>query len=270
LGILQGRKKFGLLGTSMIIESVLKLIFAISFVFIGFKVFGAILGVIIGIFSGLLMSIFFNIDILKQKKEKASFDGIYPKGITYFVTTLVILLFFSLDIILAKRFFSPEIAGKYAVVSMIGKMIFFGTMAIGKAMFPLTSENYNNKVNSIKIFKKASFFIGVLCLLAILLYGLFPELIIKILYGTQYLDMAPYLVYSAIIFSLLSFSNLTLTYCLSINAIKKAHYLIAFLIIEIGLFSLFHSNLLEYIFGFIVSSIIIFIGSLFILFKWKN
>ena len=57
---------------------------------------------------------------------------------------LAIVLMYSLDIILAKRFFSAEDAGKYAVISMLGKMIFFGTAAIGKAMFPFTSENYES------------------------------------------------------------------------------------------------------------------------------
>ena len=269
-GILQGRKKFGLLGNNMILESGFKLLFAILFVLIGFKVFGAMIGVIIGFTTGLMFSIYFNRDILKKKSMKVSFKGIYPQSVPYFITMLVIFLVLSLDIILAKRFFSPEIAGKYAVISMLGKMIFFGTIAIGKAMFPLTSEKTDNNESSIELFKKSFVIIASLCTFVVLIYAFFPKLVIGILYGSQYLEMAPYLVYSGIALSFLSLSNIILIYGLSTSKIKNSHYLFSFLIIEVGLFYLFHDNVMEFILGFMVSSIIMFIGSFLIIKNKEN
>jgi O-antigen/teichoic acid export membrane protein len=267
-GILQGRKKFSYLGINMIIESTLKLFFAISLVIFGFKVFGAIIGVLLGIFASLIFGLYFNKDILKKQEEKISFPGIYSQSIPYFVVMVVIFLSFSLDIILAKRFFSPELAGQYSVLSMLGKMIFFGTVAISKAMFPLTSEKQNNNEDSLKLFKRSMLIITFICIWAILIYGFFPELIISILYGNQYIKMAPYLIYSILSLSFLSLSNLVLIYGLSTNKIRKTYYLFIFLILEIILLSLFHHNILEYILAFMVSNIIMFIGSLFFIKKW--
>jgi len=268
-GALQGRKKFVLLGTGMIFEGILKLSFAVIFVLIGFKVFGAIIGLLIGAFAGLIISFYFNRDIFKEKKETVYFNEVYKKSIPYFIVVFIILVILSLDIILAKIFFSAEIVGKYAVLSMLGKIIFFGTIPLGKTMFPLTSEKQDDHKNSMKLFKKSFLMVLVLCLLAILAYAILPKLIIQILYGSDYVDMSKYLVYSAIALSFLSLSNLVLTYGLSTNKIKNAYYLFFFLILDIVLLSLFHSTILQYLIAFMVSNIVMFIGSFFFI-RYKN
>lgn len=260
-GVLQGRKKFSKLGASMILESLLKLFFATSFVFFGFKVFGAIMGVVLGIVSSFIFSLYFNKEVLNSNKEKTKLDGIYIKSIPYFMSMFVVFLFFSLDIILAKRFFSPELSGQYAVLSMLGKMIFFGTTAVSKAMFPFTCEKSENQKDSKEFFRKSFFFLSILSLSAVGFYYFIPELIIKILYGEQYLLVAPLLVYSGLALTFLSLTNLNLNYGLSVNRLRKSYYLSIFIIIEVILLYTYHSNLNEYIIAFMVSSIIMFIGS---------
>jgi O-antigen/teichoic acid export membrane protein len=266
-GVLQGRKHFSKLGISMILESTIKLILAIVFVALGFKVFGAIMGLLLGIFVGLLFAISFNKKILMQKQEKSDFEGIYFQSIAYFIVMFIIFLAFSMDILIAKIFFSPLIAGKYAVVSMLGKMIFLGTMAISKAMFPLTSENNENGTNSFNLFKKSFLLISGICFLSTLIFLFFPKLIIFIFYGKQYIGMAPYLVYSSIAFSFLALSNLNLIYGLSINKMKYSFLLLIPLLIEIFLLFIFNRNLLEFVLTFMFSNIIIFICSLFFIKK---
>src|SRR3989344_2116892 len=75
-GILQGRKKFGALGASMVLESTFKLVFAVSMVLFGMKVFGAILGVVLGGLASFIFTFYFNKEIYNKKEEKASFDGL--------------------------------------------------------------------------------------------------------------------------------------------------------------------------------------------------
>ena len=266
-GVLQGRKKFGFFGGSLIIESLIKISVGFLLVFLGLKVFGAIIGVLIGVLFGILISIYFSRDLFKEKIEKVKFKEIYTQSIPYFFATIVVLLVFSLDIILAKRFFSEELAGKYAVLSMLGKMIYFATISIGKAMFPLTSEKHDNGGDSKKLFRKSMLMILFICFGAVLVYAIMPKFIILVLYGAQYIDMASFLVYSGIAFSFLALSNLMLIYGLSTNKLKKSGFLFVFLLIEITLLSLFHDNILEYILAFMFSNIVMFIGSLFLVKK---
>ena len=266
-GVLQGRKKFGSFGFNLIFEGVLKLMFSILLVAIGLKVFGAIIGVLLGMFLGILLSIYFNRDIIKTKQEQTSFDGIYGKSMPYFMAMIVIYIALSMDIILAKRFFSPEIAGQYAVLSMLGKIVFFGTMAIAKTMFPITSERNERNEDCSKVFKKAIFIMTGLCLCSIIAYSLFPKLIVGILYGSLYTSISPYLVYSAIALTFLSLTHLTLLYGLSTKGLRNSHLLIAFIILEISLLYMFHNNILEYILAFMASNIIMFLGSFLFLKK---
>ncbi|MCW8965859.1 MAG: oligosaccharide flippase family protein [Candidatus Pacearchaeota archaeon] len=262
-GTLQGRKKFKLFGSSMIIESIIKLLLGILLVLIGAKVFGALVGILVGGLIGIVFAFYFNLDLLKNKSEKIETREIYIESIPYFIVQIVILLVFSLDIILAKRFFSAELAGQYAVLSMIGKIIFFATMSISKAMFPLTCEDCENGKNPKKLFRNSLLMVLFLCTCAISVYALVPKLLVFILYGTQYLDIANYLFVSGIAFSFLSLTNLRLIYGLSVNKLKYAPFLFIFLIIEIIILSLFNDNILEYILGFMFSNIVMFIGSLF-------
>lgn len=266
-GVLQGRKKFSSLGINMVIEATLKLFFAISLVIFGFKVFGAITGAILGCLSALVFSLYFNKDILKTREQKTSFDGIYLQSVPYFITIFVVFISLSLDIILAKRFFSPELAGQYAALSMLGKIIFLGTISISKTMFPLTSEKHDCNKDPSKLFKKSMLIIVLLCSFAILVYTLFPKLVIMILYGSQYIAMAPFLIYSALALSFLALTNLVLMYNLSINKLRKYYYLFLFPVIQVILLVLFHNTILEYIFALMVSNIVMFIGSLILVKK---
>jgi O-antigen/teichoic acid export membrane protein len=269
-GILQGRKKFVQFGSSLIIESGIKIILSISLVFLGMHVFGAMMGVLIGTIFGIFISVYFNRDLLKLEEIETKFNELYYQGVPYFISTIVILLVFSLDIILAKRFFSPELAGQYAVLSMIGKMLFFGTTSIGKAMFPLTSEKHDSGEDSMRLFKKSFIIIFTICAIAVTAFATIPKLVILILYGNQYLKMSPYLVYSGIAFSFLALSNLLAVYALSINKMKSSYFLFIFLAIEVGLLYSFHDNILEYIVAFMASNIVMFIGSLFLIGLWKR
>ena len=268
-GILQGRKEFSKLGLSMVSESFVKVILAIFFVYLGFEVFGAITGVLLGTLVGFVISLKMNKKVLKEKLEKIHLKKPYEEGIPYFIAMLAIFVFFSLDIILAKRFFPGEIAGQYAVLSMLGKMIFAGTLAISKAMFPLTSEKGDSKESS-RIFGKSFLTILSMCSIIIFIYWIAPEVIINILYGGVYVLIAPQLVYSGIAFSVLSLTNVLLIYNLSKNKMKGCSFLFVFVLTEIILLSIFNSNIKEYVLALMFSNIIMFIGSLFLFNFNKN
>ena len=267
-GILQGEKRFEQLGASYVIEAWTKLVVAISLVVLGLQIFGAIIGVLFGAAAALYFSGLVNHHNLKKEKiKKTQFDHIYIESVHYLIAMIVILLAFNIDVILAKRFFEAELAGKYAVLTIIGRIIYLGVFSISKAMFPITSEKYEMNSNTKILFVKSLVVVVTLCAIGVMLYALFPKLIIFILFGSLYTDVSNLLVYAGIALSFLALTNVVLLYCLSINGLKKSYYLFIFLIIEVVLLSLFHNGLFEYILAFMASTIIMFIGTLFFLRK---
>lgn len=268
-GILQGRKKFTTLGLGTMLESSLKIILAIGLVSIGWRVFGSIVGILIGNLITFIFSFFLIKEISSSKERKTEFKGIYSYSLPVFIAMLVVILIFSIDIILAKRFFTPELAGKYAVISMLGKMIFLGTNAIGKAMFPFTSEGHEDgKEKEVKkMLKKSMKIVALICAVVLFFYLLFPRLVIRILFGADYVDVFGILFIIGLAFAFLSLSNTLILYNLSLNKTKKSFVLLFFVVLQIVLLSLFNSTLLEFSLALLTGNFLMFVYTLFLLKK---
>lgn len=268
-GILQGKKEFKELGYTLILESSFKIVIAVITVYFGFKVAGAIgavlsAGIIAFFFSFLFMS-----SILKSERKREEFGNIYKYNLVSLISVTSIVLFYSLDIIFARIFFSPEISGQYAFVSLIGKTILFVTMGIGKAMFPLTTERHEKKENTRGILKKAVILVGIISGITLLFCLFAPELVIKIisLGSDKYLGASNVLFILALSFTFISFSNIAMLYNISIGKKQNPWIFLIFVIIEIIGFMIFNSNITEFALSLVVSSIILFIYNLILILK---
>jgi O-antigen/teichoic acid export membrane protein len=264
-GILQGQKKFKLLGFSMVLEGLLKLGVGLLLVFIGLKVYGALGGMIIAAFISFIVGFWFIKDIIKSKRKKIRINNIYQQNLPFLLVVLSIVLMYSLDVIFAKRFFPEKIVGQYAFIALIGKAIFFVTHGISKAMFPLVEESYENGKESSKTLAKAIFIVSALSLCALVIYGLFPEMLVYALsFGSfEYVEMAGILLFVGIAFTFLSITNVILLYSLSAQRMKRAYILPLFPIIQVILFYLFHSSIFEFSIALLISNL------LFLIYSWR-
>ena len=271
-GSLQGMKKFSTLGWNTLLVFFIKIITAIILVIFGFKVYGAILGFILGMIFGFILALPYIKEIINAKRDNDGTKILTKENSLIFSAILVFVFMYSIDVILARVFFSSEIAGQYAVLSTIGKMILFSTMSIGNAMFPISAERHYAKAKTSGIIKKASLYVFILCAAAVALFIIFPELIIKLLFGSQYLEIAELLPYLGIAFSLIAFLNILILYRISTDEFNLPHLLliILFLVIEIILLFLFNADIKQFTLAFMFSTIITFIGAFIFVRKWKK
>ncbi len=253
-GIMQGKEKFKSLGISMIFESSGKLILGFIFVYFGFKVFGAIAGIVVSGFLGIIFSFLQLSHIMKSKEEKMETVGIYSYARSAFLITSLVVIFYSLDVIMAKIIFAPEIAGAYAIASTLGKIIFWGTLPISKAMFPMSADNKENKTHSENILINAFGILSLGIFIALIIFYLFPSFIIKIFSGKVVPEAIGVLFYVGIAFSIIAFANLILLYKLSLGKIKGYKYLVSFILIEIILLWLFKGGIVQFSLAFITAS----------------
>ena len=262
-GSLQGMKKFSALGWNTLLVFFIKIIAAIILVIFGFKVYGAILGFILGMVFGFIFALPYIKEIINAKRENDGAKILTKENSLIFSAILVFVFIYSIDVILARVFFSSEIAGQYAVLSTVGKMILFSTMPIGNAMFPISTERHYAKAKTSGIIKKAALYVLILCAVAVALFIIFPELIIKLLFGNQYLEIAKLLPYLGIAFSLIAFLNILILYRISTDEFNLSHLflIIFFLVAEIILLFLFNANIKQFTLAFMFSSIITFIGA---------
>ncbi|PIN91533.1 hypothetical protein COU56_05220 [Candidatus Pacearchaeota archaeon CG10_big_fil_rev_8_21_14_0_10_31_9] len=260
-GVLQGKKRFGSLGFNMISEAVVKLSSAVFLVMVGWMIYGAIVATLLGTYFSLLISFVSLKDIFKGEEIKSKNPGIYAYSAPVFVAIIAVIVFYSIDVIIAKIFFSAEMAGYYAVASMIAKVIFFGTQPISKAMFPIASESKNGEKKK-KVFKYALLLLGGLIIIGLLIVYLLPGLLINIFSGKDIPQITNILILPAIATSIISLTNLNILYKLSQGRVKGCFYLPIFIVIEVVLMSVFSSSIASFSLAFVISSIIFFLGSI--------
>jgi len=268
-GMMQGRKMFGSLGANMIIESGFKLLLGVGFVFMGLGVYGAVSGAVLGP----IIAIFFSFVLLKKivsaKEIKTKTDGIYSYTKPVFVTMFSLLVFYSIDIIIAKIVFSPDVAGFYAIASILGKTIFWGTQPISKAMFPLTTEKKASKKKKTRhsIFANALGILVGLLVIAWAIFYFFPDILVRIFSGKVIPETSAILFFVALATGLLSLANLNLLYKLSRGKTQGYYNFLIFVVIEIALLFYFSANLTQFSIAFMTSSAIFLWGTVVLMNK---
>ncbi|MAH48158.1 hypothetical protein CMI37_20210 [Candidatus Pacearchaeota archaeon] len=259
-GLLQGLQNFRLLGITFISESLTKLFIGVPLIYLGFGVNGAIGGFALSFFIPLLVLFYFIRGFFRDVKEKFNTSQIYRYSFPVLIMLLSLTGFYTLDIILVKRFFNPIDAGYYAALSLLGKVIFFASMSIAMVMFPKVSEFASQNKNSKSLLMKSLLIVLGLGLVASLFYFSIPNFIIGLLFGKDYLIIAPLLGLFGIVMTVYSLVYVLSYYLIALNKNKFLYILIFFNLIEVGLISIFHENLMSVVISLISVMVLLFLS----------
>ncbi len=204
-GGLQGTQKFKELGLGLIVESFVKVSVAISLVWFGWALYGAIWGVIIGALVIIPLSSK-QLRLKNISRKEAHLQAPFKKGVITLVLMLGVVGFYSIDLLIARLIFSEEIAGNYALAALLGKIILWGAMPIGRAYLPLAVMS--SQVKRKKLLIKAGLFSSFLVITLLSIYFFFSEQLI-ILFSGKDLPLAAKLLFkTGIAMSILTFLNL--------------------------------------------------------------
>lgn len=236
-GILQGLQSFNQFAINSIIEAFLRLLLGIGLVLLGLKASGALAASSISAIIAIFL-IFVPLKFLFNKKGKPvdfnsseMYNYFWPVLITLFC--LAALTF--MDIIIVKHFFSPKQAGIYAAASQMGRIVLFFPAALSMVMFSKSAELHAQNSETIHILKTTLFFVGALCVVLTIGYFVFPQFIITLIYGSDYLLSAPLMGPFGIAMTLFALINILIFHNLSIHNFKFIPFLIASTILQIVL-----------------------------------
>jgi len=253
---LQGLLKFFKVIISTSTDLIFRIIFGVLLVYLGYSSFGAVFG----IFLASIVSYFVTKSFLRDYSgKKTSLDiGHTKKIVAYSVPVLVFSisnnLLISSDVILAKHYFDTHTAGIYASLSTLGKIIFYGASPVGAVMFPIISKRHfkghpYTKVLFFSILMTLGISSGIL-----LIYYLFPELMVTVLFGEKFIAGAPYLFSFAIFVVLYSLSNLIAAFYMSIEKTSIVYIPLLFSIIQVVGIVIFHNKVMDIIIVSIASA----------------
>lgn len=255
-GLLQGLQKFNALGMNMVIEGAVKLSLALILIYIGLKANGAMSSVVISIILAFILT-FSVLGLKKEKPAKIDSKEIYNFSLISLIALFFITAMYNVDIFLVKHFFSAEQAGNYAVLSLLGKIIFFGATSIGIVMFPKIAEK-----NDKKVFRKSLMFTLIISVLIFAVYFLFSKTIISVAFGAEYLSISGLLGLFGIFMTLVSLSYICVLHKLAIGKKKFIFNLLIAILAEIIAIALFHSNFSQIVLSLLTINALLFISLL--------
>ncbi|HWA52024.1 MAG TPA: oligosaccharide flippase family protein [Patescibacteria group bacterium] len=247
--LLQGVLNFwGNVGPN-ILSSASKLIFGIIFVFIGWKVFGAVAGVFCGTLLAYLYSYYLAKGFLKNVKAKGKFD--FKKFLKYSLPVLIFSFaftsFFTMDVVLVKHFFSDLDAGIYATLSILGKIIYFAASPIAGVMFPIVAGKHSKGERYFELLLISLLITIFMSLGIVAVYALFPHFIIGFFGSGSNLIPVYDLIWMGLFICFYTVSFFMMNFFLSIDKTKLVILPLVFATLQIVLICMFHSSLLTVI-----------------------
>lgn len=281
-GGLQGLRRFGYLGLTMITNGSLKLLLGIIFVSIGLGVGGALSALAISIFITLLLSFIVLASalprplVLNPEPSQPQSDGPepgmnFPEIYKYFYAVAAVYLCFmvltNIDVLLVKHYFRPLEAGYYSIAQMVGKIILFLPVAITLVMFPKASELHAQSKVTSHLLKRSLLYVGSLCGTAALICIIFPNLIIRLLSGEEHLPCVPLARIFSVAMLFFALVYVLLFYHLSVHRMTCIYLLILFTMLQVLAITLFHQSLAQVLYIMCGTAVLLFLINAHLAFK---
>jgi O-antigen/teichoic acid export membrane protein len=231
---LRGKQNFGLVSWVGVITAGGDLILSAVLVVMGAGTIGAIIGLVLAqalafAFAAIAARRHGFIEHVRRRLIRLpNLRRIFPelKYATYvLIASLGITLFYSMDILIVKHYFDARIAGLYAGIATVSRIIFFSTDSISQVLVPavkITASASDNQQVLLKSFMLL-FSVGGLIWLV---FALLPQLIVRVLMGSKYLPYASLLPRLSLVLLLVSVANLVVTYHMALRRIMVAFIVI--------------------------------------------
>jgi O-antigen/teichoic acid export membrane protein len=265
---MQAKLAFKSLSFSSTLSAFLK--FALGFIFVimaGLGIYGALFAYLIFLFTPIVVGIFVMRDVFTFKNINTvsiSAKSLISFGVPSAVAVFCLNSFISTDIILVKHLFSPDNAGLYAGLSLVGKIIFFITAPVMTVMFPIITNRFNRNEDHKNVLFMSMALVGAASLAISLFYFLFPKFtILFFLKRTEYLHVANYLGLFGIFITLYCIVSLLSYYFLSVKKTKVAYFLSIGAVLQAVLILIFHSDFAEVIFISIFTMAVLLLSLLY-------
>ena len=241
-GILQGQRRFLDVSLNATLDSILRVVVGVALVVLGRGPIGALFGFVAG------PGIAYGNSILMLRgqggsgaEEHLSYSEVGRYAMPAAIGVIGITFLFNADVVLAKHYLQPSMAGIYAAGSVLARVVYFLGVTIAAVMFPEVATLHARDEAHFHVVDKSLFLLGGVALAFVGAYAFFPSLVL-VPYGDSFAPVKPFLGLFALSLSLLSLSNLLVNYFLSLNSWRFAGPLIGAAVLEVALIARFHNG----------------------------
>jgi O-antigen/teichoic acid export membrane protein len=253
-GILQGLQRFLPLGLSTALLQFLRFATAITLVYLGSGIYGGLLAFPVAYTITFFVTLFFLRDLRGFSAEKFKVSGLPSYASLALLSFFAFAVLTNADVLLAKHYLSPEEAGNYSAISVLGRIALYAPMGVTVVMFPKTSELSELGITSRPILTKAMLLTLLLGGGVLIVYLLSPQFITNFLFGNKYPLSAPYLFEYGLAMLLFSICFLMVNLFLSLNRTNVAYFLLGAALVQILLIRFFHADISQIVNAVLISS----------------
>jgi len=245
-GGMQGMCAFKRFATSYVSEALVKFLGAVILVEMGFGAMGAISA----ISASLVLAYVF--PSVPRELKSAAATGFELSGrearqaIVYFAGQVLIC---NTDILLIKHFFSPEKAGLFAAVALVGRVVYFASWTVVSAMFPISAAAKDAEPSKSLLAIPVAFVI-LLTAGFVTMLTLFPDFVLHLVFGRMFAagaNLDSLLALYALNAGIYSMSVVLIAYEMSRRIANTGWWQFAFSGAIVGGIYLFHSTLRQVI-----------------------
>lgn len=235
-GGLQGICSFGRLSANFIIEAVVKVVIAVLLVALGYGVIGAV-----GAISGSILAAYLLPRMpleFSTRPQTALQPASFHEGMQATVFFIGQVIINNIDILLVKHFFAPELAGLYAAVALVGRVLYFAAWSVVSAMFPISAAAKPREEDPNVILVPLLFVLAI-SIVFIMGASFFPDFIIDTIFGGKFSESGALLTLYAAATGLYALSVVLMTYEMSRRIANTGWLQLIFsgiLILAIGVF----------------------------------
>ncbi|MGC2195663.1 MAG: oligosaccharide flippase family protein [Terriglobales bacterium] len=207
-GMLQGTYAFGRLAVSFVLEAVIKIVGALVFLQYGFGVSGVIGAVVISIAVAYLTAA----PAISESADRAKrVSASFREGVQATVFFLGQVIISNLDILLVKHYFAADVAGLYAVVALVGRVVYMFSWSVISSMFPVSAATVHQKASR-TVLRSALWLVTGMTSVFTLAVWLAPASLWRTVLGATFLD-ASHASFSSL---LASYSAMTSVYSVAV------------------------------------------------------
>ena len=190
-GRMQGTCSFGPLTGNFVLEAVTRFGGAMLLMWIGYGVLGAVGAITASVVLAYLLP-FSHARRDSEQANAAFVPASFREGmqaIVFFVGQVIIN---NVDILLVKHYFSPEMAGLYAAVALVGRVVYFSSWQVVSAMFPIAAGDKTSSENSSVLIVPLLLVVAI-AVGAVVVLGTFSHAIVTFVFGGRYTEAEPLL-----------------------------------------------------------------------------
>ncbi|ANW97510.1 sugar isomerase [Wenyingzhuangia fucanilytica] len=247
-GFFQGKKQFKLLSITYQAEMFTRLGLTLILVLL----FHSQSSVVIAV--GVLVSLIVGLFPLNFNKSQFTSKEVLPKkDLSLVKKFFVITAFYELsqiiinnsDILLVKHYFDAYNAGLYASLALIGRIVYFVAWMFVMLLLPTVVQLKKEGKDTTKVLMKYVSYIAVIASAIVLACAMFPTFIVQILFGGDYLHIAPLLWKYAFATGVFAVANIFAYYFLSLDKYVPVLVSAVFGALQVLLVVFYHTSLAQ-------------------------